>query len=139
MSFVQVFFLSLLSFIALSTAQTCQPQSPTAPISRPGGPCGGSTGAVCEVGLCCSAFGFCGELGDDDFCAVGCQSAFGDCNGCPTRDVCVAQSSTAPIAAQAGDICGPFSPGQAVCEVGLCCSGAGEWSCVLLIPLHKLC
>ncbi|KAF2435278.1 hypothetical protein EJ08DRAFT_645636 [Tothia fuscella] len=90
------------------------------PIVQQGQPCGAPGNGVCEVGLCCSQLGFCGA--GSDFCSARCQTAFGDCTGCPARDRCVTPSTTAPIV-RAGGNCG--APGGGVCEVGLCCSGFG--------------
>jgi hypothetical protein len=43
--------------------------------------CGAGIGS-CTGGLCCSQWGYCGST--DEFCGVGCQSAFGSCTSTPT-------------------------------------------------------
>ncbi|OIW32913.1 hypothetical protein CONLIGDRAFT_695180 [Coniochaeta ligniaria NRRL 30616] len=67
----------------------------SAPLERrqAGGRCGADGGgAICSGNLCCSAFGYCGD--GDSYCPqiVGCQPAFGWCEGEPLP------SSSAPPA-----------------------------------------
>ena len=102
---------------------TCSSPSPTAPIVGNNGACGGSDGAVCAQGLCCSDIGFCGA--GEDYCRrPRCQSAFGDCDGCPARTppTCPVVSDTVPVVGS-GNPCGGTSGNT--CEPGLCCSDFG--------------
>ncbi|KAJ1333080.1 peptidoglycan-N-acetylglucosamine deacetylase [Microdochium nivale] len=55
---------------------TTNPSPPTN--VGPGGQCGGASRWNCASGLCCSQYGWCGS--DAQYCAAGCQSAFGRCN-----------------------------------------------------------
>lgn len=62
----------------------------------------------CVSGLCCSAYGYCGNT--TDYCGAGCQSGFGDCS-----------ATTGP---EGDGTCGPAFPGNRKCPSGQCCSAA---------------
>ncbi|KAH8902500.1 hypothetical protein BR93DRAFT_243169 [Coniochaeta sp. PMI_546] len=71
----------------------------SAPLERrqAGGRCGADGGgAICSGTLCCSAFGYCGD--GDSYCPqiVGCQPAFGWCEGEPRPSSSSSTSSAAP-------------------------------------------
>jgi hypothetical protein len=101
----------------------CIVPSITAPVASGGDICGSiAGGAVCDVGLCCSQFNFCGA--GAGYCDTGCLKRFGDCDICPIRPpvVCATPSLTAPVVGQ-GQNCGGSD--GAVCAQGLCCSSFG--------------
>ncbi|KAH6647325.1 hypothetical protein BKA67DRAFT_384114 [Truncatella angustata] len=57
-------------------AGTTPPPSGGTP--SPDDTCGGTNGYVCTNNNCCSQWGWCGST--DEYCAAGCQIAFGRCN-----------------------------------------------------------
>ena len=55
------------------------------------GKCGSNVGTKCPSGQCCSKYGYCGTT--SDYCAAGCQTGFGNCNG--TKSTSVKKTTTA--------------------------------------------
>eukprot|EP00834_Sanchytrium_tribonematis_P001308 NODE_31_length_37178_cov_0.413576.p7 type:complete len:462 gc:universal NODE_31_length_37178_cov_0.413576:25333-23948(-) len=115
-----------------STPPSPTPSPTTVPSPTPpgaNGPCGNNAAApannkVCQTGLCCSQYGYCGT--GTAYC-TNCQSGFG--TGCstpsPTPTPTTVPSPTPP---------GPNGPcgnnaaavtGNKVCQTGLCCSQYG--------------
>ncbi|KAI1386959.1 carbohydrate-binding module family 18 [Hypoxylon trugodes] len=72
----------------------------------------GVNGYTCPSGMCCSQYGYCGS--STDYCAEGCQSAFGTC-----------ATGTGTGGGDSSDgRCGPDF-GDVVCATMECCSSAG--------------
>ncbi|OUM69792.1 carbohydrate-binding module family 18 protein, partial [Piromyces sp. E2] len=53
--------------------------STAVPVTFSNDQCGPGYGS-CDLGFCCSQYGYCGKT-DDDYCDNGCKSEFGDCPG----------------------------------------------------------
>ncbi len=100
------------SIVILVTAILALPQSSNTTVS-PGERCGSLTGKSCQVGLCCSKFGYCGQ--SDEYCliALGCQSDFGLCSSKKPSEPIITPDGT--CGGEKGYICRP----------GFCCSQYG--------------
>ncbi|KAK3683378.1 hypothetical protein B0T22DRAFT_246586 [Podospora appendiculata] len=78
------------------------PEVDTGPLLEKRNNCGAGIGS-CAAGLCCSQWGYCGTT--DEYCAAGCQPAFGSCK------------NTVPT--------GSCGAGIGSCQPGYCCSQWG--------------
>ncbi|KAH8195227.1 hypothetical protein TruAng_010610 [Truncatella angustata] len=76
----------------------------------------GTAGYTCQTGMCCSAYGYCGN--GTDYCSSsnGCQKSFGD--------ACTEDGDAGSDAGSSTGLCGPNN-GGAVCASNECCSAAG--------------
>jgi peptidoglycan/xylan/chitin deacetylase (PgdA/CDA1 family) len=98
------------------------PPPPTNPggVLSPDFTCGGINGYVCASGSCCSQYGWCGT--SSDYCAAGCQPAFGTCSG-NIGGGSTGGGSTGGSVDPIGGTCGGGS--GHVCGTGACCSQWG--------------
>ena len=125
--------------ISTTATRTPSPSPVLGPIS-PDGSCGASNGGKrCTVGNCCSQYGYCGATAQH--CGVGCQAAYGLCNGVPSPNpspavspaVSPAASPAASPAPSVSPVVGPISTdgscgaanGGKRCPSGNCCSNLG--------------
>ncbi|KAL2915253.1 hypothetical protein HK105_205118 [Polyrhizophydium stewartii] len=126
-----------------SSSSASPTPSPTLPLS-PDGTCGNNngknTGFRCDVGQCCSQYGYCGTT--SEYCAIpGCQAGFGLCGVLPTSSSSVritttsaskttsaAPSPTSTVTISPDGTCGITDVGKNTgytCPSGQCCSQYG--------------
>ncbi|KAJ1551203.1 chitin deacetylase [Nowakowskiella sp. JEL0078] len=127
---------SVSTITTTKTTTAITTSSPSALPISPDGTCGAS-GYKCDVGICCSQFGFCGIT--VDHCGTGCQTAFGVCGVSTTTTTTKATTTISTTTTSSTSVFSSISPSPSTlpispdsvcgngyrCDVGVCCSQYG--------------